>query len=408
MVAAGPASGKQSLWGRAGLADSAHSGGPRVAIVGGGIIGCLTAWRLRLLGARPLLLERGRLGDESSWAGAGILSPIHPWLYPDAFTELVNASLALYPGYVRELEQAAGMPVEWRRNGLMVPQFADDRIDHGPQAAAWSARFAWPLQQLSGETARKLEPALSRQAMGALLWPEVGQVRNPRLLQAARLAMHAAGVGLREQVEVVGLVERGGAVAGVELADGGTVEADAVLLAAGSWSGGLSEAMGFSLPVRPVKGQIVLLHGDAGAVRHIVKHDEAYFVPRLDGRVLVGASLEDAGFRRGNTVAEVGRLLDAVRRILPALADAEIERQWMGFRPGSPDGLPYIGPVAGRPGLWVATGHYRNGVVLAPVTADVVSRWIMGQSPSLAMDAFSPDRAFAGRPGIGYPSPSGD
>jgi glycine oxidase len=377
-----------------------------VAIVGGGIIGCLTAWRLRLLGARPVVLERGQLGEEASWAGAGILSPIHPWLYPDAFSALVNASLGLYPGFVQALEQAAGMSVEWRRNGMMIPVFADDRIDHGSQANAWSARFGWPLERLSGGEARVREPALSPSVQGALLWPEVGQVRNPRLLQAAIQAMRAVGVELREHVEVSGLLERDGAVAGVRLADGEVVGADAVLLAAGSWSGGLSEAMGFSLPVRPVKGQIVLLQCEPGTVRHIVKHDEAYFVPRLDGRVLVGASLEDAGFRRGNTVAEVGRLLDAVRRIMPALHDAEIERQWMGFRPGSPDGLPYIGPVAGRRNLWVATGHYRNGVVLAPVTAALVSRWIMGQAPDLPMDAFSPDRAFRGLSGVGYPSPS--
>lgn len=390
-----------------GLAGSAHSGGPRVAIVGGGIIGCLTAWRLRLLGARPVVLERGSLGDEASWAGAGILSPIHPWLYPDAFSALVNASLALYPGYVQALEQAAGMPVEWRRNGLMIPCFPDDRFDHGPQASDWSSRFGWPLERLSADEARAREPALSPEISGALLWPEVGQVRNPRLLQATQLAMRAAGVELREHVEVEGLVEHHGAVTGVRLKGGDAVGADAVLLAAGSWSGGLSGAMGLSLPVRPVKGQIVLLHCEPDAVRHIVKHDDAYFVPRLDGRVLVGASLEDAGFRRGNTVAEVGRLLDAVRRIMPALHEAEIERQWMGFRPGSPDGLPYIGPVAGRPGLWVATGHYRNGVVLAPATAELVSRWIMGQSPELAMDAFSPDRAAESLSGLGYPPPSG-
>ena len=292
MVAAGHASGKLSLQWRKGLADTVHSGSPRVAIVGGGIIGCLTAWRLRLLGARPVVLERGQLGDESSWAGAGILSPIHPWLYPDAFSAMVNASLALYPGTMQELEQAAGIPVEWRRNGLMIPMFADDRIDHAPQASDWSARFGWPMEQLSAEEARDREPALSPAVQGALLWPEVGQVRNPRMLQAAYLAMRATGVELRQHVEVTGLMERGGAVAGVRLADGEEVPADAVLLAAGSWSGGLSEAMGFSLPVRPVKGQIVLLHCDPGVVRHIVKHDEAYFVPRLDGRVLVGASLE--------------------------------------------------------------------------------------------------------------------
>lgn len=386
-----------------GLGDSTHAKGPRVAIVGGGIIGCLTAWRLRLLGAEPLVLDRGPIGAESSWAGAGILSPIHPWLYPDAFGHLVNASLELYPEFVRELEDIAGMSVEWCRSGLMIPVFASDKVDHRPAAMAWSERFGWRLERLSAADARLSEPAVSPELTGAMLWPEVGQVRNPRLLQAASRAMQALGVEVREHVEVAGLVERDGGVAGVCLASGEQIVADAVLLAAGSWSGGLSGAMGLTLPVRPVKGQIVLLHCEPDTVRHIVKHDDAYFVPRLDGRVLVGASLEDAGFQRGNTVAEVGRLLDAVRRIMPALAEAEIERQWMGFRPGSPDGLPYLGPVAGRRNLWVSTGHYRNGVVLAPVSAELIARWIMGEKPSLPMDAFSPERMPVSRPHIGYP-----
>jgi glycine oxidase len=385
------------------LGGSQPGGAPRVAIVGGGIIGCLTAWRLRLLGAEPLVLDRGAIGAESSWAGAGILSPIHPWLYPDAFSHLVNASLALYPGFVHDLEQAAGMSVEWVPSGLLIPVFGTDRVDHRPAATAWSQRFGWSLEHLSAAAVRLQEPAVSAEANGGMLWPEVGQVRNPRLLQAAQAAMQGLGIRVREHVEVSGLVERDGGVAGVRLASGEEIAADAVLLAAGSWSGGLSEAMGLHLPVRPVKGQIVLLHCEPGTVRHIVKHDDAYFVPRRDGRVLVGASLEDAGFRRGNTVAEVGRLLDAVRRMMPALGEAEIERQWMGFRPGSPDGLPYLGPVAGRRGLWVSTGHYRNGVVLAPISADLIARWIMGQPPSLAMEAFSPDRIPASHPQIGYP-----
>jgi glycine oxidase len=385
------------------MVEPVHASGLRVVIVGGGIIGCLTAWRLRLLDAEPLVLERGQIGAESSWAGAGILSPIQPWLYPDAFSDLVNASLALYPEFVHELEDIAAMSVEWCRSGLMVPVFASDRVDHRPAALAWSERFGWRLEQLSAGDTRRHEPAISPEVAGSLLWPEVGQVRNPRLLQAGLRAMQALGVQVREHVEVAGLIERQGEVTGVRLASGEEVAADAVLLAAGSWSGGLSEAMGLSLPVRPVKGQIVLLHCEPGTVRHIVKHDDAYFVPRLDGRVLVGASLEDAGFRRGNTVAEVGRLLDAVRTMMPALGEAEIEQQWMGFRPGSPDGLPYLGPVAGHRNLWVSTGHYRNGVVLAPISAELIARWIMGQAPSLPMDAFSPERAVLNQPQIGYP-----
>ena len=385
------------------MAHSPAVGASRVIIVGGGIIGCLTAWRLKMLGAEPLVLDRGRIGAEASWAGAGILSPIHPWLYPDAFSELVNTSLALYPEYVSELEDISGMSVEWSRSGLMIPMFATDRTDHRQAALAWSGRFGWPVEPLSASDTRLSEPAVSPEVCGSLLWPEVGQVRNPRLLQAARLALQALGVELREHTEVAGLLEGKDGVAGVRLADGEHIAADHVLLAAGSWSGGLGEAMGLALPVRPVKGQIVLLHCASGTVRHIVKHDDAYFVPRLDGRVLVGASLEDAGFRRGNTVAEVGRLLDAVRQMMPSLAGAEIERQWMGFRPGSPDGLPYLGPVAGRRNLWVSTGHYRNGVVLAPVSAELISRWILGQEPGRAMSAFRPERALHRHPHLGYP-----
>lgn len=403
MVAAYPVSGKLSQCRRFALKATIRSSPLRVAVIGGGIIGCLSAWRLKLMGAEPVVLERGALGSESSWAGAGILSPIHPWLYPEAFSNLVIASLDLYPDFVRELEAEAEISVELHRSGMMIPLFDMDKVSHKPAALAWSERFGWQLEQLSGDQARSREPSLSHDVNGAMYWPEVGQVRNPRMLQAARLALQKLEVEVREHVEVTGLLEEGGKVAGVRLAQGEEFFSDAVLLAAGSWSGGLSAAMGYPLPVRPVKGQIVLLKCAPGTVRHIVKHDDAYFVPRLDGRVLVGASLEDAGFQRGNTVTEVCKLLDAVRRIMPTLGSAEIERQWMGFRPGSPDGLPYIGPVADKPGLWVATGHYRNGVVLAPVTADLISRWILGESPSLPMAYFDPCRNIRNQPKIGYP-----
>ena len=376
----------------------------RVAIIGGGVIGSLTAWMLKRRGASPVVLEQGRFGAESSWAGAGILWPINPWQYPDVFTRLVEASLAMYPELQAELERIAGMSIERVRSGLLVPFFPDDQQQHRMAALDWSARFGWRVEELDAVAAREAEPVLSVAVQGALYWPDVAHVRNPRLLQAVRRALAAGEVEVREHVQVNGLLRQGGRVCGIRLASGAEIPADAVLLAAGSWSGKMAGQIGFELPVHPVKGQIILLSTEPGRMQHIVKHDRAYFVPRQDGRILVGASMENVGFRRGNTVDVIRRLMQALTDIAPGLGDAEVERQWMGFRPGSPDGLPYLGPVPAMPGLWVASGHYRNGVALAPVTARIMSDWITGHPPEMDMSPFRVDREVPVSTVLGYPS----
>ena len=376
----------------------------RIAIIGGGIIGCLTALYLHRLGAKPFILERGQTGQESSWAGAGILCPIHPWLYPDSFTRLVDYSLTLYPELAAQLQSETGLSIQWSQCGLMIPIFADDRLQHKEQALAWSNRFNWQLERLDGRDARIAEPTLAADVSEALLWPQVGQVRNPRLLQAVRKALDLSGVQIHEQADVTGLLEdANGQVSGLQLSTGKQFEADAVLLAAGSWSGELAAEMGLDLSVEPVKGQIVLLKDKPGKMHSIIKHDDAYFVPRSDGRILIGASMERVGFQRGNTEQVVNSLLSATHRIAPGLKDAEIEQQWMGFRPGTADGLPYLGPVKNRPGLWIASGHYRNGVALAPGTAEIMSRWILGEAPNLDMSDFRIDRATNNNPKLGFP-----
>jgi glycine oxidase len=286
---------------------------------------------------------------------------------------------------------------------LLIPILEDDAVNHREAALKWSGRFGWPVEELDSGKARAVEPALTDDVSGALLWPQVAQVRNPRLMQAVVRALRQAGVEIREQAEVAGLAERNGRISGLRLGDGEILDADAVLLAAGSWSGELAGRIGFDLPVRPVKGQILLLRAEPGRLRHIVKHDLAYFVPRSDGRVLVGASMENVGFRYGNTVAVIHQLMQALMRLTPGLADAEVERQWMGFRPGSPDGLPFLGPVRERPGLWVASGHYRNGVALAPVTADIMSSWILGEPPDFDMSPFLPERRIQQSAQLGFP-----
>jgi len=377
--------------------------GKRVAIIGGGVIGCLTALSLHRLGAAPVILEKGSAGREASWAGAGILCPIHPWLYPDSFTRLIEDSLALYPELSAMLLEMTGISVQWRTTGLLIPFFEDDRIHHHDDALAWSARFGWRVEELDAAQTCAHEPTISAQVSGSLLWPDVGQVRNPRLLAAARQALKICRVPVREQSEVIGLDAHNNAYT-VRLADGGSIEADDVLLAAGSWSGELSRLMGLQLPVEPVKGQIVLLKDEPGRVNHIIKHDDAYMVPRVDGHILVGASMERVGFQTGTTDAVVDQLLAATYRITPGLKRAQIVQQWMGFRPGSPDGMPYLGPVDGRPGLWVASGHYRNGVALAPGTADLMSRWIMGETPPSDLSDFRVNRPVVEKDKVGFPA----
>jgi len=375
----------------------------RVAVIGGGVIGCLTACYLKQLGCDVTVVERGETGRESSWAGAGILCPIHPWLYPDAFTHLIDASLAMYPGFQADIEAKTGISIEWRKSGLLIPFFGDDKIDHWQAAIDWSNRFGWKVEELTAAQSLECEPTLSPHVQKSLLWPEVGQLRNPRLLAAVRIWMAQLDVETVEHAEVTALLKKGDAAAGVICADGREIAADQVLLASGSWSGDLAKQLGFELPVKPVKGQIVLLKGEPGLMHSIVKHDDAYFVPRDDGRILVGASMEFVGFEPGTTDEVINRLMDSMARIAPGLKELEIEEKWMGFRPGSPDGMPYLGPVESIPGLWVASGHYRNGVALAPITAELMCDWMMGKTPSMDLSAFAVDRPVVQVPAVGFP-----
>jgi len=375
----------------------------KVVVIGGGIIGCLTACFLKRRGVDVEVLERGRMGQEASWAGAGILCPIHPWLYPDSFTHLMDASLAMYPSFRDEIEAETGISIEWKKSGLLVPFFADDSINHKQAAKAWSERFSWHIEQLDSAQTLALEPTLSDQTTGSLLWPDVAQVRNPRLLQAVHAWMQKLGVVVHEECEATSLVTEQGVLSGVACKHNQRFDADQVLLASGSWSGELAEQLGFVLPVQPVKGQIVLLNGAAGLMKSIVKHDDAYFVPRADGRILVGASMEFVGFERGNTQHVCNQLIASMQKIAPGLNELQVEHQWMGFRPGSPDGLPYLGAVPNISGLWVASGHYRNGVGLAPITAQVMTDKIMGKAVDIACSDFSVGRTMKDVSVLGFP-----
>ena len=333
-----------------------------ILVVGAGLIGMMCARELAREGARVTLLERGEAGRESSWAGGGILSPLYPWRYPDAVSELARWSQQAYPALAEALREESGIDPERLDSGLLI-------LDAEEKTAArhWADRFDVRLDLCDGARVRALEPALGLTVEEALWLPEVGQVRNPRLTRALRGAVLQAGVTLREHTEVRALRIEAARVRGVETAQG-FLAADRVVVAGGAWTAGLLADTGLELPVEPVRGQMLLFRASPDLLRHISLYQGRYVIPRRDGRVLVGSTLERAGFDKSTTEAARADLQQAALQLVPALADSPLERHWAGLRPGSPSGIPCIGPHPHCEGLYLNVGHYRNGVVLGPAS----------------------------------------
>ncbi len=350
-----------------------------VVVVGGGLIGMLTARELALAELSVKLLERGDTGRESSWAGGGILSPLYPWRYPDAVSELARWGQARYPALAEELALESGCDPELTRSGLLVLGCDADERD---SAVDWAVHFDQDLESVTADTLKRLEPALGEADEGGLWLPSVAQVRNPRLLQAVRGSLRQLGVEVEEGSEVLGIEASGGRLTGLRTS-AGVIPCEQAVIAGGAWSGELLAPLGCELPVRPVRGQMLLYRGQPGALERIILSQDRYVIPRRDGRVLVGSTLEEVGFDKSTTGEARAELEAAAARIVPALAEMEVEKHWAGLRPGSPDGIPYIGPVPQLPGLFVNTGHFRNGVVLGPASVRLLVDQITGTLPIL-------------------------
>jgi glycine oxidase len=343
-------------------------------VVGGGLLGLLTARALNHAGAKVVLLECGETGRESSWAGGGIVSPLVPWEYPDAVSVLVDRSQQHYPVLARELREETGIDVEWTRSGLLMVDFELD-----PLIESWAKRYHCRLQSLDEVQAKSLEPGLAEGFRSSILLPDVGQIRNPRLCKALRRSLDLRGVAIHENTPVLGFITRDGALRGVRT-DAGEYAADRVVVTAGAWSAQLLKETGLDLPVKPVRGQMIQFQVPPGLLRHIVLHRNHYLIPRLDGLVLAGSTLEYAGFDKEITGEARDELLRAATTLIPALSDCKLVRQWAGLRPGSPDGVPFIGEHPRIRGLFVNAGHFRNGVVMAPGSVQLLLEMMQNQS----------------------------
>lgn len=365
--------------------------GPSVAIVGGGVIGCACAWALARAGAAVTLYERGRLASEASGASAGILAPLAESSNPGPFATLAIAGLRAYQEEIDTLVEESGVDPEYRRCGV-VRLALEERDAEGLRAAAsWQSNQALGLRWIDPAEVSVLEPALAP-SHGALLSSDEGMVRPHLLVRALATAAARRGARLYEQVEVVGPAITGSRATGVRLADGTTRAAEIVLLAGGAWSSALVGGASPAMPIRPVKGQYALLSVVPRPLRHVVFAGEGYLVPRVDGTIYAGATQEDAGYDRRVTVGGMASVLEIARGIVPALGDAEVIGSGAGLRPASADGLPILGAAPGVENLYIAAGHYRNGVLMSLITGRLIAELILGQSPTLSLAPFSPLR----------------
>jgi glycine oxidase len=356
-----------------------------VLIIGGGVIGLTTAWYLAGEGVRVTIVEQGVVGRQASWAGAGIIPPADPARAGTPIDQLRALSCRLYPVLSAALREQTGLD-----NGYVVCGGIELPDPRAPKAELPTEEWRGTgitYQRVDRAELERLEPGLAPEISTGVWLPDMAQVRNPRHLQALQLGCIDRGVKVLSCWPVARLVIEGSRVVAVE-GEQGRLSAGQYLLASGAWTDRLLEQLGQRPGIRPVRGQIALLNTGRPGVRPLLLVGKRYLVPRLDGRLLVGATEEDAGFDARPTVGGIGGLLDFATRLVPGLAGACLEQSWAGLRPGSPDGLPYLGAVPGWGNLHIAAGHFRAGLQLSPATGLAVMCHLLGRPTPVPLEPF--------------------
>lgn len=347
----------------------------RIIIVGGGIIGMLTARELHAAGQQVTLIERQQTGRESTWAGGGIVSPLFPWRYLDSITRLAGWSQAHFAQACEALRVDTGIDPQYLVSGMLMA--APEEID---TAQAWAAKHGRHLQLVDSQTFRQLEPAAAHPPQTGLWMPQVAQIRNPRMAQALLADLQRRGVTLVTDSPVRQLQLGNNRCQGVATADK-EYQADRVIVCAGSWSGQLLGGLPAPPAIRPVRGQMLLFQTPPGTIGRITLEEQRYIVPRLDGHVLFGSTMEEAGFDKGTTAEAHDELYAIATERFPVLAKYPVVKHWAGLRPGSPAGVPYIAVHPEIEGLYMNTGHFRNGVVLSLASAHLMADLVLENPP---------------------------
>lgn len=348
-----------------------------VVIIGGGLIGMLTARFLAQAGVGVSLYEKGELGRESSWAGGGILSPLYPWRYADAVTELARWGQLRYEALADDLKAQTGIDPQYLKSGLLL---LDIDEPERKEAEHWAQRFGYQLEYLDSSRTPQLLPNLGETSAHAIWMPEVAQMRNPRLVKALRRSIEQMGVAIHENAPVEEIVIEAGKVKALKLATT-TVPVSKLVVAGGAWSGAILRRIGIDVDVSPVRGQMLLFRAEPGVLDHIVLSGSHYLIPRADGHILAGSTLEHVGFDKSTTTEGYDELFAFATRLLPLLQNYPVEKQWSGLRPGSREGVPFIGPCGAIEGLYVNAGHYRNGVVIGLASSRLLADLLLNREP---------------------------
>jgi glycine oxidase len=363
---------------------------PDVIVIGGGLMGCSVAYRLAKDGTRVLVLERSIPGAEASSAAAGILGPTVESFEDALALQLGRRSRELHAELADELDELFGVDVGFRRCGVVKIAFDEEELAELDAQRSSLEVHGIRCERWSSEDLLHEEPASNPNAVGALSISEDAQVEPKKLLSAVALGAEREGVTFRSGSAVRAVKVEGGRVRGVQLGDE-VVEAERVVVAAGSWTTLIPGLPFDSETIYPVRGQMIATHTRPPIFRRIVFGAGGYVVTRPDGRVLCGSTMERVGFERGITFGGMADVIGKATRIAPGLRSAAIEEHWSSFRPGTPDGLPLVGGTRIE-GLFLASGHYRNGILLAPLTAELIADAMTGKPTSREARALSPQR----------------
>jgi glycine oxidase len=365
----------------------------KILVIGGGIVGNAIGWRLAAAGLEVTILERGRAGQEASWAAAGMIAPQAEAEGPGPFLRFCVEAKQAFEALLPQLVAQSGIDPEYDdHGGVVYVALNDEERAELSKRAAWQRAAGLRVEEISGGQARALAPALSSEVIYALSFPHENRVENRKLTQAYLIAALKAGATIVEETRVDAIETRGGAFCGVRLHGGGLLEADAAINAAGSWASLIRGIEADNIDVHPVRGQIVCFETQPNAIGPAIFSLRGYAVPRRDGRLVTGSTREQAGYSKYVTLEGMERIVRGVKDMLPSLSGMRFREAWAGLRPATSDFLPVLGPSPTIPGFYYAAGHFRSGILLSAITGQVMEAMVTGGKPGVDVSAFSPAR----------------
>lgn len=361
-----------------------------IIVVGGGIIGLSIATELANSGIAVTLIEQGMFGGEASVAAAGMLAPLKEFTKPGPLLDMGIRSLQLYDNWVSELKEATGIDCQLSTAGILTVAMTEMEEDWLQERYQWQKTEGYDIRLLSTGEVHERESHLSKKIRQAIYSPHEADINNRLLLEALVIQAEKRNVHLLQNTAVIGLKQTGHKITGV-VTNKGEMEANHVIVASGAWAADILRQVGVDVPVYPVRGQIASVGSDNSPLSHVVFGKNGYLVPKQDSRIIVGATEDLAGFERSTTVYGVSTVLKGAMSIVPAISQAPFLQAWAGLRPATVDGYPILGPVPDWTGLTIACGHYRNGILLAPLTAKWIAEYVRSGETE-HMSAFLPER----------------